>query len=294
MKGTVLYNLPLGGDNFLLGVRSPRLAEASRAGQFVMLRTADSRDPLLRRPFSFYSLGESPVCGDREPGVRTIAPQGTGARTRARDSVEFLYRVVGQGTGLMARMNAGLEIDLLGPLGNSFPLPARPSRIFLVAGGIGVAPLLAFLEDLYRGASELFRSCRITLFFGARQASDIVGVEDFEALGVPVQIATEDGSRGRRGLVTDLLPDFAGGPRSELPPLVYTCGPHVMMGAVAARCRRRQTAGYASLERVMGCGFGACLGCVVKVPTAADSGLPFRYRFACTEGPVFPLEEVLW
>ena len=300
MKGSVLYNLSLEGDKFLMGILAPELAKTSRAGQFVMLRVSESLDPLLRRPFSFYSLGKGTTAERLRPGshhqshTQTVPGISRGIRTRSPDSVEFLYRVVGQGTRIMAHMEVGREVDLLGPLGNPFPLPTAPSQIFLIAGGIGIAPLLVLMEDLQQREPELFQRCKTTLFFGGRRAADIVGVEDFQSMDIPVRIATEDGSLGQKGLVTDLLTGRESSGEKNLPRLVYTCGPHAMMAAVARLCRQWRASGYASLECLMGCGFGACLGCVVKSPSSAAEEIPFTYRFVCKEGPTFPLEQVLW
>lgn len=300
MNGSVLYNLSLAGDNFLMGIFAPELARNSRAGQFVMLRVSESLDPLLRRPFSFYSLGAGPARkkqpAGNPPGTNPSAAPGIarGTRTRSPDSVEFIYRVVGQGTRIMAHMEVGRPVDILGPLGKPFPLPTEPSEIFLIAGGIGIAPLLVLMEEFQQREPNLFRKCKTTLFFGGRRAADIVGAEDFQVMEIPVRIATEDGSLGEKGVVTDLLLDGESSGKEKLPRLIYTCGPHAMMAAVARLCRQWKAPGYASLECLMGCGFGACLGCVVKSPPIPGEGLPFAYRFACKDGPIFPVEQVLW
>jgi dihydroorotate dehydrogenase electron transfer subunit len=251
-------NRPLGEAGFVVSFRSERLAAETAPGQFVMLGLPSGSDPLLRRPYSIYRVGRPGTPGD---------------------TCEVQYKVVGQGTARLAELRPGEPLPCLGPLGRGFRLPAPGTEAILVAGGIGIAGLLHLAVAL-RDAAVPAR-----LLFGCRTASELPLLEGFEDLGIPTEIATEDGSHGRPGLVTALLEDHLGGGEE-----VFACGPHRMLRAVALR-----TAGQApcqvSMESHMACGFGVCLGCVVE--TARGEGFD-RYVRVCMEGPVFRAEDLRW
>ncbi len=217
---------------------------AHRPGQFAML-SLDPRglrlDPLLPRPMAVF----------RRKGT----------------SVEFRFQVVGRGTALLAGLPPGAEIGVLGPLGNGFEEPV--GHPLLVGGGTGTASLYELAQ----------RGARTRVLLGGRSADSILGLAEFQALDVELQVATEDGSEGRRGLVTDLL-DLQPGDE------VFACGPTAMMRAVYERTRAAGVPCRVSLESRMACGFGICLGCAV--PT--DGG----FRYVCTHGPVFDAERLDW
>lgn len=245
MKGNVVSNSEVSPGYFELSFSTP-LATAS-PGQFVMLKTTDAADPLLRRPMS--------VAG-HEGDVMTV-----------------IMKVVGRGTQLLSRLRPGDTLDAEGPYGNSFrPAGKDDPPTLLVGGGIGVAPLLFWAR---RNASA-----RHILFLGGASAKDILRAGDFGES----HIATEDGSAGTKGLVTDVLgnhPEFAPGL------FLLCCGPTGMLKAVEGLCIGRGISGELSLEVRMGCGFGVCLGCMV------DTVERERKR-CCVEGPVFKTGEVLW
>ena len=256
---TLLENRRLGPAAYIASFRSEALARDTQPGQFVMIGFPAGTEPLLRRPYSVYRVGR--------PGTPP-------------DTCEVQYKVVGQGTARLASLRAGEPIACLGPLGSGFQAPPPGATPLLVAGGIGIAGLL---HQAVRLASS-GRGPR--LLFGCRSAEDVPLAEGFEALGIPTEIATEDGSAGRRGLVTALLEEHLARPAVE----VYACGPAPMLRAVA-----RQAAGRAgcqvSVESPMACGFGVCLGCVVE--TAHGEGFG-RFVRACVEGPVFRAEALKW
>jgi dihydroorotate dehydrogenase electron transfer subunit len=245
---------------FLLRLEAPALAHAGQPGQFVMVRCAEggSSDPLLRRPLALHRL---------------LPQEGT---------VELLVRVVGRGTAWLAARAPGEALDLLGPLGQGFSLPARASNVLLVAGGMGIAPLVAVAEG------ALGQGCAVVLALGARTAAELYPASLLPP-EVELHLATDDGSSGRRATVVDLLRD------AELGLLHWAdrlmgCGPRPMLAELAAAVRAgrlRWRAGFAqvSLEERMACGVGACLGCVV--PTRKG------YRRVCRDGPVFDLKELL-
>jgi dihydroorotate dehydrogenase electron transfer subunit len=255
----------LNADHFLLTLEAPRIARAARPGQFVMLQVHGGLDPLLRRPMS--------VC--RIPD-------------RGRRRIEVLYKVVGRGTRLLSAQRPGTRLMTLGPLGNGFRIPpvARSRRaappVVMVAGGIGIA-VFPFLVDALRR-----RGRRAILVWGARTARDLVELDAFGVRGLEVRVATEDGSRGTRGLVTRVLePLLAGaGPRPDL----FACGPTPMLRAVGGMAVAAGAPCQLALESQMPCGIGVCLGCVV--PCTGDAAGPV-FRRVCTEGPVFRAGEVV-
>jgi len=260
LTATVLDSRPVMPGTFLLRLQAPALAQAGRPGQFVMLRCAEegSYDPLLRRPLALHHLD------------------------RGQGEVELLVRIVGRGTAWLAVCRPGDPLDLLGPLGQGFSLQPKTRNLLLVAGGMGIAPLRAVAEEAVE------HGCAVVLALGARAAGEL-----YPAALLPPQVelhlATDDGSAGRRGPVTDLLADL------DLALLswadqVMGCGPRPMLAGLAEAIRAgrlRWRAGFAqvSLEERMACGVGACLGCVV----ATRQG----YQQVCRDGPVFDLKELL-
>ncbi len=245
---------------FTLVLDAPGEFAAAAAGQFVMFETTGGLEPYLRRAFSVADASRTPD---------------------GRARVELLAKVVGRGTAAMAALRPGDRRALLGPLGRPFALPAGGSAT-LVAGGVGSAPLLLL------GRQLLAAGIRFDFFYGGRTAGDLPRSDEFAALagraGGRFVAVTEDGSRGERGRVTEALETAC----SSCPPgTLYACGPMPMLAALAALAGRHGLTGQAALETEMGCGFGACLGCVVP---HADG----RWALCCKEGPVFRLDEVRW
>lgn len=244
-------------QHFRMRLSAPLLARQAQAGQFVHILPRDGglTDPLLRRAFSILSV------------------QG--------DTFEVLYRVMGRGTRQMSHWTVGQEVDVLGPLGQPFAPLAQYS--LLVGGGVGVPPLAML-------ASRNERS-QVTALIGARTAGDVLCREDFERLGVPLEVATEDGSAGHRGLVTELLQQHLQNAPST-GTAVYSCGPLPMLRAVAALCNRFNVPCQVSLEENMPCGVGICNGCVAPVLGHGDDYS--RYRRICVDGPVCWANEIDW
>ncbi len=219
-----------------------------------MVRPVDQISPLLGRPFSIYSL---------------VKEKGHAV------GIELLIKVVGAGTDRLAGLKEGAEVALLGPLGNGFDFHPDAGRHFLVAGGIGVAPLVFLAEEMIaRGVSA--RQCEI--FIGGRSPADLLGIDQFNNLNLPVHLVTEDGSTGEKGLVTTRVEQVI---KIRRPDQVYACGPWTMLAVLAGIVERHRISCQVSIETMMGCGMGACLSCVV--PTR-DPSIP--YRHACTDGPV--------
>jgi dihydroorotate dehydrogenase electron transfer subunit len=257
----VVENRAEGGANHRLVVRVPGWPGAE-PGQFVMLsagaRTDVERtDPLLPRPMAVYR----------------------GHAKAAAAEIEILYKASGRGTRLLAETLPGQQLRMLGPLGGAFPPIPRAGAAILVGGGTGIA-------SLYELASRAAGAAVVHVVLGARGESDLMGVEDFASLDVDLHVATEDGSRGQRGVVTDVLGpllDRIAGPA----PTIYACGPTPMMHACARIAKAADTRCVVSLENNMACGFGVCLGCAVPMTAGG-------YSLLCRAGPVYDAGDVVW
>ena len=210
----------------------------------------------MRRPISIHSIGAS--------------------------KVRLLYEVIGEGTQALSNRRAGEFLDLIGPLGRGFHYSlirkaVNPHNI-IVAGGMGVAPLVFLAERI--------KSIKPLVLLGARSADHILCRSEFRTLGCKVITATDDGSSGFKGRVTDLLNKILSDKPQIKPQNIYACGPQPMLEAVARISCGHNIASQLSLERHMACGFGACLGCVVSTKSG--------YKRACKDGPVFTGEELTW
>ncbi len=269
----VTENRPLTGGHFLLSVKSPRQAKALRPGQFAMLRLLGRADVLLRRPMSVYDV--KPASGRAGRGKPEV--------------IQFLYKIVGRGTTLMAALKPGDELGVLAPLGHGFyeeeylSQAERADEILHVAGGIGIAALLLPARDLAK------RGMKQRLFFGGRTKFDLVGTPDFKPLVRGMALATEDGSRGHRGYVTRPLEEYLAR-HHQKKFLLMVCGPWAMLHASVELAKKYGHPCLVSMENRMGCGMGVCLGCCIRVDGEGHGA----YQRVCTEGPVFWAEKVIW
>ena len=266
VQARILKNKEIAGGFYRMALESKYLAKAAQPGQFVEVKCSDGPEPLLRRPL----------------GVHRISKIG----------IELLYEVVGRGTELLAQKKGGELLDIIGPLGNGFNMDPGPRSLapVLVAGGNGVAPLLFLAERL------VSKNKNVHVLIGGRSKSHVLCEKDFKKLGANVKIATEDGSKGHKGLVTDLLNDFLRNTNDERRTTIYTCGPTEMLKTVAAIAREDNIPCQVSLEERMACGVGVCLGCPVKVKITGY-GLRvtgYEYKMVCKDGPVFSAEEIAW
>lgn len=260
----ILWNEQRAPSYFKMGLVFPELASTATPGQFVMVRVHDSIDPMLRRPFSIHNLIQ-------EGGIIR--------------GFEILYKVVGKGTKILSELRVGQSLSVLGPFGNGFTSPKDCKNVFLVAGGIGVAPLYylaSWLTHIRR-----HRPFWCTLFLGGCTDRDILCKEAFQALGVDLQISTEDGSLGYKGVITSVLEKAL--TSGERPDIIYACGPKPMLKEVFWIGASYHIPCQFSLEAVMACGFGACLGCAIKGKTDAS-----KYLHVCTDGPIFDPQLIEW
>jgi dihydroorotate dehydrogenase electron transfer subunit len=261
----VLRNEDLGHGNFLVEFAADEMAAEMQPAQFFMIGLPGS-ETLLRRPYS--------VCG--LPG--TFAGRDPAA-------MQVLYKVVGKGTRLLSALTPGAPLRVLGPLGRGFSLPRGENvRPVCVAGGIGSAPFPA----LYHWLAG--RERRPEMLYGARTAGDLPLAGWFEEHSAEFTVTTEDGSRGRRGRVTEPLAEMLAEAEAGSVQL-YACGPEPMLKAVTRLAREHGTPCQLALEAHMACGFGVCLGCVVPVRGADGSQ---SYERVCMEGPVMEAEKLAW
>jgi dihydroorotate dehydrogenase electron transfer subunit len=248
---------------FRLGFFAPEIVKNARPGNFVHLRVGDRNSPLLRRAFSIFDLDLKV------------------------DRFDILFKVVGPGTEILSRKSTGDSLDLLGPLGNGFEIPKEDESPVLVAGGMGVAPLMSLAFYLVK--NRKIEPEKISFLYGERTRSGFVCLEDLRELGIKTHLATEDKSEGFEGMVTELfLRNLKDGSFSKDAP-IFSCGPHPMMKTMSELSKKHDLFCQLSLESHMPCGLGACWGCVVK--TNGDSS-DSNYKRICKDGPIFDAREV--
>lgn len=270
----IMENERIARDTFRLRLDDPEMARVIRPGQFLMIRSVSGTDPLLARPFALYD----------------VARDASGTPT----AIDVVYLVIGKGTVALSRLRAGDPVMIWGPLGNGFGPSAEGSVVF-VAGGIGQTPFLA-LGNWWLGQGEygdearsLSKAESATLLYGVRTKDLAAGVEDFEAAGIAVELATDDGSNGHKGYVTDLLARRL--ERGERPSKVVGCGPPAMLAVLSRLVEKYDVPCDLSMENHMACGFGACFSCVAPIRQADGS---IDLRRVCVEGPIFPSRDVVW
>jgi dihydroorotate dehydrogenase electron transfer subunit len=257
----LVRNQSLDGPYVLLTFEHPEVASDARAGQFVMIKAGTSAEPPLRRPFSIL---------ETDPAAGTFT---------------LFLKIIGQGSRGLASLRPGQVAQCLGPLGQPFKPASGDAEVVMVAGGYGIAPFLMLSREL------LLRGSPGRVFYGGRTSQDVQIPAAFASLGITVVPATEDGSLGHRGRVTEPLEAYLDS-RHDRPAALCACGPEAMLHAVARIARERGLPCQVSLDPWMGCGIGTCLGCVVRIRRPVDDRP--KYRCACTEGPVFDAGTVIW
>ncbi|OGB90492.1 hypothetical protein A2625_00580 [candidate division WOR-1 bacterium RIFCSPHIGHO2_01_FULL_53_15] len=262
-KCRILEHQKVGPHHYKLTLVSQYISSHAQPGQFVNVKCSESFDPLLRRPISFHRIN-------------------TQHRT-----FELLYEVVGRGSELLTKYFVGEELDILGPLGTGFNIDPEKRIHILVGGGMGIAPLLALGEQIQN--SKVKSQNALYVLIGANNKEHIFGEEEFRKVTDQVQVATDDGSYGKKGFVSDLLLNFIETElrthNSELA-TIYACGPRPMLKAVAEIAQQKKIDCQISMEERMACGIGACKGCATK--TAGG------YRTVCKHGPVLDAKEIIW
>ncbi len=255
--GTIEETIWLTEETYRLSVRSPEMSEGVVAGQFFMIKGWDGSQPLLRRPFSVSDI------------------EG--------DILSFVIKITGKGTKLIADRKKGDDLSILGPLGNGFTLYPKIRNHIFVAGGVGIAPF-PMLEKELKARNP---ACDIDLLYGERDSSRLIDTDRLGFRETRVTLVTEDGSRGSKGMVTDLLFDRFSRESSSI--AIYACGPNAMLKAIQGLAPPDSVPLQFSLESYMGCGMGSCMGCVIPVTKDGKSG----YSRVCYTGPVFEGREVV-
>ncbi len=250
-KCRVAANQLLCGNFYKLVLPNKSMAAKAKPGQFVNIRVDKGSDLLLRRPLSIHLV--------------------------KGDQLEIIYKVVGRGTEKLAQFKVQEQIDVIGPLGHGYTL--TEGKTILVGGGTGIASL-AFLAAALKSK---YHQPPMALI-GAKTKTELLCAEVFAQLGCTVKTATDDGSQGQPGLVTELFREIVA-IFSTHPSMVYACGPLPMLRELIKLCRHFRIPCEVSLEEHMGCGVGACMGCVVK-------GVKGEYLRVCKDGPVFNINEV--
>ncbi len=215
----------------------------------------DTHDPLLKRPFSLF-------------------------RKTSR-GLQILYRIRGKGTAMMREVKKDSIIDVLGPLGNAYPMPPKDHIPLIIAGGVGIASLFSLAEKL------AFMKNKASIYYGARSEGDLLMVSALKKVAKTLSLTTDDGSCGERGCITDMFSAFLFLPASvDTKAVIYACGPRPMMAALRGIVKGRGITTYVSMEENMACGIGTCLGCVVRTVNG--------HKRVCREGPVFDINEIVW
>lgn len=247
----VSENINIKGNYYLIKIETAYIAKKSRPGNFVMTAVSTASDPLLKRPFGIFRA---------EPPY-----------------IWLYYEVVGKGTELLSQKKKNDQLTVLGPLGNSFP-GLEKKNILLVAGGRGIAPLFYAAED-YASRNKVF------LIYGAKSAADLNLLDQVESLPLSgTYLYTDDGSAGKKGFVTAEIREIIAAQKIDV---TISCGPDAMFASLYKELKGLEVENYASLEAIMGCGFGICYSCAVK----SVSG---DYKKVCADGPVFKLEDIEW
>ncbi len=241
----------LAEDIFRLDIHGPGIAAESDPGQFVMIEPSKGITPLLRRPFSVHT-------------------------TKGEEIFSLLIEIKGEGTKRLSGKGEGDRLNVLGPLGKGFKLDDIKQNLYIAAGGVGIAPMKYAVDKAQTKGIDT------TIFYGAKRAAKLIELPENNARTI---IATEDGSRGTRALITEVFEDYLG-ENPQPVGTVLTCGPEDMMSEITRLCEIHGLAVQVSYEEKMACGFGLCLGCTCETTEG--------YKKSCLDGPVFDGKEILW
>jgi dihydroorotate dehydrogenase electron transfer subunit len=271
-KACITDNIEVAEKYYLISLAPLEKILEPNPGNFFMLSIDNDYDPLLKRPFSVHRFVDG--------------------------TLQILYRVVGKGTGILSSKKPGTLLDIIGPLGNEFPVPKGPKNIILVAGGLGIAPIFALAERLTatplalkNGGKVMKKSTPVTrkplLFYGARTKDELLCIKELSAIGIDPIFSTDDGSMGQKGNILNVLKRYlARNPSPVTRYCLFACGPGPMLKSLAEMAEKQKLRSYAALEQNMACGLGTCLGCTVLTKTG--------YKRVCKEGPVFPIGDIVW
>ena len=264
IKIKILFKEELASNIFLMKLLAPSIASEALPGQFIHIKCSEDNCHVMRRPISIHKIDKK------------------------RGEIYILLQVVGESTKLLAQRVVGDDLDILGPIGNGFNILPESKKIIVVGGGIGVAPLLALVEEC------LIQGKEVRVLIGALKKELIIGEESFKKLGARVDVATDDGSYKHKGFVTDLLEEAI--QEGWLPDQIFSCGPRPMLKKIANISSDAHIDCQVSLEERMACGIGACLGCVCKIKNEdkKQDKVNYEYKRVCIDGPIFEGSKVVW
>ncbi len=252
----IISNQEVAKHIYLLSIEASDIASTAKPGQFVMLKLNPYLSYILRRPFS--------ICLTNQQG-----------------HIYILYKIKGKGTQYISKMRKGDKISVIGPLGNGFPILKNYNQIFLLGGGIGVAPLISLLP--YYGNKSIFIA-------GYKSKSTYINIAEIFRTKYKYIVATEDGSIGYKGTLVDLfkkyLDEYLKNTQNKIKTIIVSCGPIYMLKKIYKIAYSIKIPLYVSMETYMACGLGLCQGCVIKGKTG--------YMRVCKEGPVFKAEYICW
>ena len=267
IKVKILTKEEVAPNIHLIRLNAPAIAQEALPGQFIHIKCSVDNYPLLRRPISIHRINKK------------------------KGEIYILFQVMGEGTKLLAQKEVGDNLDILGPIGNGFNIYPESKKIMIIGGGIGVAPLLALCEESIRKVKE------VRVLIGALKKELVIGEENFRELGAKVDVATDDGSYKYKCLVTDLL-EATIIKEGWLGDQIFACGPKPMLKKISEIALQANINCQVSLEERMGCGIGACLGCVCKIKAKEKNNnqnqIKYIYKRVCVDGPIFEGSEVIW
>lgn len=271
----VLSNRQIAPGYYHMVIRSKKIAQEAQPGQFVQIRASAYRAGISLTEDANYQSGYT------EPFFRR--PISIFRANPSDQTFEIIYKVVGKGSYFLSLIKANSAIDLIGPLGRWFMLTPGPlikRKITMVSGGVGMPPLYFLAEKAIAQGYE------VDWIMGSATAATLLYEEQLRKLNINLRVATDDGSAGFKGFVTDLLDQYLSSVEVK-PSEIFTCGPHVMMEKVAMSAKKAGIPCQASLEEMMSCGFGICVGCVFRTPEG-------EYHKSCVEGPCVSTDHVDW
>jgi len=261
-RAQVLRNETCAEGIYRIRFECHELARNSKPGQFINIRITDTYTPLLRRPFSIHRV-------DIDDGW-----------------VEILFDIRGKGTWILSQVQPKECLNILGPLGNAFTTDENKTVHLFVGGGLGIAPFLFLCQS--------FKEKRMSIkgFYGTKTHHQLCCLDDFAALGVPLHITTEDGSRGNKGFITERLEDYLMTHLDDAnKTVILSCGPAAMLRKIQNLSEKWGIDTQLSLETIMACGVGICVGCAVETRNRKQD--EEHYQLVCKSGPIFSAEEVI-
>ncbi|MCK4835024.1 MAG: dihydroorotate dehydrogenase electron transfer subunit [Candidatus Aminicenantes bacterium] len=249
--GTIVENHHIQNEYYLIKMRADHVSKQGKPGNFIMVSASSTLEPLLKRPFGIFDLNPPYIW--------------------------IYYKVVGRGTRLLSTLNPDDKISILGPLGNSFPV-LENETILAIAGGTGIA-------SVYFAIKEYLKNNKVSLIYGAKSKNDLNFLHSLETISLAgLYLYSDDGSIGIKGVVTADIKKII---NQHGITITISCGPDEMLNRIFWIIKDLKTDDYASLEAIMGCGFGICQSCVVETRNK-------EYKQVCTDGPVFKMEEIQW